>query len=611
MKTRLFVSCLILLSCFNYLYAQQSYYNDVDLNKTGLDLRDELAAKITNTHTNFLSYTPGIWEASRITDQDPDNPDNVILLYGWENGFDSNPTNDISRSKNDNGGATGDWNREHTYPKSLGNPNLGTMGPGSDAHHLRPTDVQRNANRGNRKFADGNGNSGTTGQGNWYPGDEWKGDVARMILYMYLRYGNRCLPKNVIVGATNAIDTNMIDLLLKWNVEDRVSVLEDNRNFYHDSNKTYAQGNRNPFIDNPYLATIIWGGPTAEDRWGISPTDTEAPSVPTGLAVSNETPTTIDLSWSPSTDNIGVAAYDIYVNNNFHTSIASTNITITQLHPETTYTFTILAKDTANNTSALSTSISGTTIAEINTSRELYISEYIEGSSFNKAIEIANFTGNTIFLDDYQLRLSTNGSSDWSTATYSFPNGISIAHENVFVITHASFDLSCNSLNSPNDTNNAITGFNGNDVIGLFKNNTLLDILGTLGNSSYYAKNTTLVRKENVVAPIAVFNPNDWDIYNSNTCSDLGKHQETSLSNTDFGFQNIKIYSNPSMDTLHINTPVSLGSITLNLYDITGKQIISKQSSENTISLSNIPKGMFLLEIISTYGRITKKIILF
>ena len=65
----------------------------------------------------------------------------------------------------------------------------------------------------------------------------------------------------------------MIDLFLQWNADDPVSTYEDNRNIYHVSGATYAQGNRNPFIDNPYLATVIWGGPNAENRWIALSTD--------------------------------------------------------------------------------------------------------------------------------------------------------------------------------------------------------------------------------------------------------------------------------------------------------------------------------------------------
>jgi hypothetical protein len=89
-----------------------------------------------------------------------------------------------------------------------------------------------------------------------------------MMMYMYLRYGDQCLPKNVGVGNTLATDSNMIDLFLQWNADDPVSAVEDQRNTYLGSTtNTYRQGNRNPFIDNPYLATLIWGGPAAQNRW--------------------------------------------------------------------------------------------------------------------------------------------------------------------------------------------------------------------------------------------------------------------------------------------------------------------------------------------------------
>ncbi len=78
------------------------------------------------------------------------------------------------------------------YPKAKGTPNLGTSGPGADGHHLRPSDVAFNSDRGSTKFSNGTGNAGNQNNG-WYPGDEWKGDVARIMMYMYLRYGDQCL----------------------------------------------------------------------------------------------------------------------------------------------------------------------------------------------------------------------------------------------------------------------------------------------------------------------------------------------------------------------------------------------------------------------------------
>ena len=272
---------LLLLTSFALNFAQNGapaspYYDDIS-NWSSLSpsaLKSTLETKIATTHTNYLTYSE-VWDATQATDLDPANSNNVLLLYGWENGSDSDLTNDISRDKfaicSGPVNCNTLWNREHVYAQALASPPLSTTGAsdaGEDAHHLRSTDPNRNNDRSSEKFAAGSGNSGDITSTTWYPGDEWKGDVARMMMYMYLRYGSQCLPINVGVGNPVASDGNMIDLFLQWNAEDPVSQYEDNRNTYHGNTaNTYAQGNRNPFIDNPYLATVIWGGPVAQNRW--------------------------------------------------------------------------------------------------------------------------------------------------------------------------------------------------------------------------------------------------------------------------------------------------------------------------------------------------------
>lgn len=417
-----------------------TYYDDVDTSLTGTSLKDELAVKITNTHTTNLSYTPGVWEALQETDLDASNTSNVILIYGY-NDNDGNYITDKSRSKDANGGTSGtQWNREHVFPKSLGNPNLGTSGPGADAHHLRAADITFNSQRGSLKFVDGSGNAGST-NGGWYPGDEWKGDVARMMMYVYLRYGDQCLPTAVGVGNSLSTDANMIDLFLEWNVEDPVSDFETQRNPILEG----IQGNRNPFIDNPAFATAIWGGDQAEDLFG-----------------------------------------DTNTNN----------------------------PDNGNGDSGG------------DSSSDLFISEYVEGSSNNKAIEIANFTGSSVNLSEYSIRKATNGSGSFST---SLTLSGTLANGAVYVIAHSSASSTITAV--ANITNASVTTFNGNDAIALYKNGSLIDLVGDQSSSANFAKDITLQRASSVTGPNTTYNTSEWNTLNKDTFSGLGIHTINGDSN--------------------------------------------------------------------------------
>lgn len=256
-----YLSGLFFLFLGIQLAAQPAYYSGIDFTQSGPSVRYQLSDLITNTH-NTITYSE-CWNVLKVSDLETGSTTDVLLIYGYNDG-DGNPVTDRTRDKNLNGGNVGEWNREHVYPKSLGSPDLGTSGPGSDAHNLRASDVQQNGNRGNKKYADGSGNAGDVGA-HWYPGDEFKGDCARIIMYMYLRYGAQCLPKYAGVGTESIADPNMIDLFLEWNAEDPVSQFEEDRN-----NAIYnVQSNRNPFIDNPAIATKIWGGPEAEETWEV------------------------------------------------------------------------------------------------------------------------------------------------------------------------------------------------------------------------------------------------------------------------------------------------------------------------------------------------------
>ncbi|MBA6154937.1 endonuclease [Tenacibaculum sp. S7007] len=510
-----FVLLITSLSVFSQI---PSYYNDVNLNQTSTALKDALATKIISTHATNLSYTPGVWDALKQSDLDPTDNSKVILIYGYSDS-DGNYVTDRTRSKDASGGTAGtQWNREHVYPKSLGNPNLGTSGPGADVHHLRPADISFNGQRSSKKFAAGSGNAGDS-NGGWYPGDEWKGDVARMMMYVYLRYGNQCLPSNVTIGTANSSDSNMIDLLLQWNAEDPVSDFEKQRNPILQG----IQGNRNPFIDNPAFATQIWGGPQAEDLFGNGGggnNDTQAPTAPTNLVASSITENSVNLNWSASTDNTGVTGYDVYNGANKITTINATSYSVTGLTASTAYTFSVKAKDAANNISTSSNTVNVTTTAAptSGTATDLLISEYVEGSSNNKALEIANFTGGTINLSGYSLKKASNGGGWSNTLTLSG----SLENGKTYVVANSS--ASTTIKNKAQKTETSVTSFNGNDAIGLFKGSTLIDLIGNPNSSSTFAQDKTLQRKSSVKSPNSSYTTSEWNVLSKDTFSGLGSH---------------------------------------------------------------------------------------
>jgi endonuclease I len=268
------IAVVFLMAVFGLQLSAQvpSYYQSIDLDLRGQALLEELSDLITETHTITLSYTPGVWEAIKRTDLDPEDSTVVLLVYGFDD-HDGMHITDRTRSVDLNctqSDCTGLWNREHVVARAQANPSLGSGTAGTDVHNLRSADADMNQLRGNRKFAEGSSSDAhVTPEGNFYPGDEWAGDVARMLMYMYLRYGDRILPEFAAYG-DQFFDPEgiMVDVLLEWNAADPVSPYEIFRNDILEE----LQGNRNPFIDNPYLATLIWEGPEADDRWMISST---------------------------------------------------------------------------------------------------------------------------------------------------------------------------------------------------------------------------------------------------------------------------------------------------------------------------------------------------
>ncbi|MEN9304108.1 MAG: hypothetical protein RL264_2537 [Bacteroidota bacterium] len=260
---------LFLLLSFKSLSQLPAYYSSISTTATGAQLKQQLASLITTTHTTFLTYSPGIWNLLEAADQDINDATKVQLIYGFDDS-DASTVNDRTRliSLRQTGSTIeGFWNREHTFAQSLGTPALGTVQAGADGHHLRAADGQMNSIRNNRPFTYGKGNAKTVGTELFFPGDEWKGDIARMMMYMYLRYPTQCLP-TAVSNPTITISSfdQMTDILITWHQQDPVSQFEIRRN----NTIQQFQGNRNPFIDNPEYATRIWGNAPADSVQNVA-----------------------------------------------------------------------------------------------------------------------------------------------------------------------------------------------------------------------------------------------------------------------------------------------------------------------------------------------------
>ncbi|MCK4640150.1 MAG: endonuclease [Candidatus Marinimicrobia bacterium] len=306
------------------------YYDDAE-GKIGVELKAALH-DIIKDHVKFPYTSSGtdVWDILKETDRDPNNSANVITIYGnWSR----------NAAAEYNGGSG--WNREHVWAKSHGN--FGETPPaGTDVHHIRAADVSTNSARGNKDFDNG-GTQYVDGDGatdcysdsdSWEARDAVKGDVARMIFYMAVRYeGENGEPDLELVDQVKSVDLNTtghgyhgkLSTLMEWHDNDPVDDWERNRN---DIIYTDYQHNRNPFIDRPEFVALIWS---------------EIPEAPSNLASISTTKSSARLSWSDNSDN--EEGFHIYQDGSLvgTTGVNSTDFLITGLTPNTVYTFIVKA----------------------------------------------------------------------------------------------------------------------------------------------------------------------------------------------------------------------------------------------------------------------------
>ena len=263
MKMKKIIALFFGLSLALFVTAQPTgYYNSAN-GLTGNQLKVALH-NIIKGHSS-ISYAQ-LWNAFWSTD----NKGNGIVWDMYSDNPNGTPPYIYYLGEDQCGNYSGEgdcYNREHSWPSSWFNDQTT---PRTDLHHIFPTDGYVNNRRGNYAFGEVRSASWTSRNGSklgycktpgftgmvFEPIDEYKGDFARAIMYMSVRYYSEDGSWGSSDMTTKSeIKSWAIDMLLRWNELDPVSAKEKERNeaIYND-----YQHNRNPFVDHPEYARMIW-----------------------------------------------------------------------------------------------------------------------------------------------------------------------------------------------------------------------------------------------------------------------------------------------------------------------------------------------------------------
>lgn len=565
-------------------------YYDGTAGLSGAALKTKLSQIITSGH-QAKSYD-NLYVGYPNTDKDKyyENDGSVLDMYS-ENPTGADPyvyQHGVKKCGNYN--TEGDcYNREHIVPQSF----FGSASPMvSDIHHIPPTDGKVNGMRSNNPFGVVTSPSFTSQNGSklgknttagysgvvFEPIDAFKGDIARMVFYFVTRYESRLSSfstGNMLGGsAYPGLQNWELQVLLAWNAADPVSQREIDRN-----NAAYTyQGNRNPYIDNPSFVNLVWGGSTP-------PADTQAPSQPTNLSVTGSTSSTVSLSWTASTDNVGVSAYEIYVNGNYTTTATSTTTVVNGLTPSTTYSFYIIARDAAGNLSTQSNSVNGTTTASSG------------GETPPTSCGTENFESIPAASSSYTTNTWTNNGITWTAVdsrTDQTINGKAITIENG---TLSSSTISGGISSLTVTTQMKFTGNPG--TFNLYING---DMVGTIPYSSTIT--TTTIPNINVSGNTTISITDNSAIGSGSrgrvAFDDLSWTCYTNLATAENNIQSFNIYPNPvKNNTLYVSGKNIEKIKRVEIYNVNGilVQVIEKPfSNKNFITLKNTAKGMYLLK---------------
>lgn len=609
-----YLLALIVFPAFSSAQIPETYYSGTE-NLSGYALKSKLHDIISVKTYNWNYADLQAFYAQTDIDKYYENDGTVLDIYS-ENPTGADAYNYTTANMIGSANTEGlGWNREHMMPQSTFSSNYPMY---SDLFYVVPTDARINQLRSNYPYAKAgstvyynftngskqaaNGTPNATYTGRVYePIDEFKGDIARTLLYFAVRYEGKLSGFNHTNNADPTKDTNPLNgteekayenwyiaMLLSWHQQDPVSQREIDRN-----NAVFnIQKNRNPFIDHPEWVSLIWN----------QTPDNVAPSAPSQLLLARNSAYFVNLNWqtSPGTDVLG---YKIYQDGVLIGTSKTNSFSADHLTPSTTYNFTVKAYDAGYLESPESNTLSVTTLATDVYAKDIQITKYLEGTANNKAIEITNRTGHEVNLNKYRLYAQFKGTNYYFSEAFEMEN--TIANNESFVVINPNANFSCyNTDNGKFVTASAAMTFTGSQYIQLSYGTTTVDGVGLIGTDNSNA-NKSLYRKSEILNPNTIYDANEWNTFASDYCQNLGSLVVSDVSSIN---KDMLIYPNPVSDYIFIQGQKT-NIKTLQIFDLSGTLLktVNNVTPQQKIDVKSLSANVYIINLDGKSFRFIKK----
>ncbi|MFT7250773.1 MAG: hypothetical protein ACI9FW_000488, partial [Flavobacterium sp.] len=335
--------------------------------------------------------------------------------------------------------------------------------------------------------------------------------------------------------------------------------------------------------------------------------DTQAPTAPTSLAASNVTETTASLSWNASTDNVGVTGYDVYSGSTLLGNVAGTSANITGLTANTSYTYSVRAKDAAGNVSSFSNAVTFTTTGGSTGNSTTTLHEGFFESGWDGwqdgGSDCARYSGSRSFEGSYSIYVRDNSGSASTMTSPSFNLGSYDAVE-------FKFYFYTNSMETGEDF--FVQYYNGSSwtTIATYVSGS------SFNNNTFYSATLNLTKAQYNFASNSQFriqcdaSANDDLVYIDqvtvkgiigtgfapNSINQLSTPNSLSINNVDEIDGDFMIYPNPVTDGM-LNVRVPSEKVSYSIINLLGQTVLKGDVSQQAINVSSLNAGVYIIEI--------------